>query len=205
MREGPTFAIIVVLIAAAMGTSSVMVNHPPRTSITQPASSLCGVPFKYDSDVLVATPGSIGQICVLYGNSLNNSVSIPTYTRVYEYNASGAYGVCKTCMFNVVTSLQDMASQSTVAFVPSANPSNEIANVTYTITIPSNVTRGTYGIFLLQFCSLFPVVVTPNGGRGVTIPKSDISSWYPHQGSCPAQVLGATVLGVSGFNVVPLS
>jgi hypothetical protein len=205
MREEPVFVIIVVLIAAAMGTSAATVNHSQGTSITQSASSPCSVPFKYGSDVLIATPGSIGQVCVQYRDSFNNSISLPTYRTVYEYNASGVYGVCETCTFNVVTSLRVMASQSAVAFVPSMNPSNEIANVTYTITIPSNVTGGTYGIFLLQFCSLFPVIVTPNSGGPATIPKSDITPWYPHTGSCPAQVLGASVLGVSGFNVASLS
>jgi len=163
------------------------------------------MPFKYESSVLVASPGSIGRICVQYTNSLNNSLSLPTYHSVYEYNASGVYGVCETCIFNVVTSLQVDASQSTVVFVPDTNPSSEITNVTYTVTIPLNVTKGVYGISLLQFCSLFPLIVAPNSGGALTIPTSDISPWYPHEGSCPAQVLGATVLGVSGFGVASLS
>ena len=147
MKEGLVFVIIVVLIAAAMGTSAATVNHSQGTSIAQPGSSPCNVPYEYGSDVLIATPGSIGQVCIQYRNSFNNSISLPTYRTVYEYNASGIYGVCEACTFNVVTSLRVMASQIAVAFVPSMNPSNEIANVTYTITIPSNVTRGTYGIF----------------------------------------------------------
>jgi hypothetical protein len=141
---------------------------------------------------------------VEYSDPLNNSVSFPAYARVYEYNATGTYGVCESCLFNVVTSIRVIASPSNVTFVSNADSNDMIEDVTYTVIVPSNVTRGIYGIFLLQFCSLFPMVAVPNNSSMPTLGRSDFSLWYPHSGSCPAQVLSAKVLGVSGFRVVTL-
>jgi hypothetical protein len=220
MRSDFVAMLLIALVVAGLGISNFVVNNDQQAVVTtstapssstttvQTPSSPCSEPFNYDSvnplSVLVARPNSTGQICVEYANSLNNTESLPTYHDVYEYNKSGSYGVCPSCTLDVVTSIRVIPSQSNVTFVPNGNPSDETTIVTYTVHFPSNVTEGVYGIFLLQFCSLFPVLVAnfPNGAGPVIIAKSDFTPWYPHQGSCPAQVLGAQVLGVSGFGVV---
>ncbi len=171
------------------------------------SNSSCNTYFNYDSSnpisVLVIHSGSTGKICVEYANSFNNTISLPSYIAVYEYNSSGAYGVCSTCSFNEVTPyFQLAASPTSVNFTPGVIPINE--TVTYSISVPSNVTNGIYGVFLLQFCSLFPMVVVPNNASFVQLSSSDFSSWYPHNGSCPEQVLSAQLLGVGGFSVVSL-
>ena len=203
--------VIVVLVVAGFGLGSFRVGKSGQPNTVTPSdnantlASPCSTPFSYNSanplSVLVATPGSTGQICVEYSNDLDNTEALPTYHTVYQYNSSGVYGVCAACSLNVVTSIRVTPSQDIVSFSPSKNPSSEIAYVTYTVTVPSNATKGVYGIFLLQFCSLFPVLVVPNGGGQVTADKADFTPWYPHYGSCPAQVLGAQVLGVSGFRI----
>jgi len=213
MRNEVIAVVLVILVAGSLCVGYFSGSNTRQTTRTvfisttatvQAPFSPCGEKFSYDTanpiSVLMTNTNTTGQICVEYRNTLNNSVSIPTYTSVYEYNKSGSYGVCPSCSFNVVTSIRVTASQSVVTFVPSASPSSEVANVTYTITIPSNATKGIYGISLLQFCSLFPLVVSQNGGP--VISKSDFASWYPHQGSCPDQMLEAQVLGVGGFSSV---
>jgi hypothetical protein len=138
---------------------------------------------------------------VEYVDSLNNSVSSPAYSGVYEYNSSVAYGVCDSCVFNVVSSIQVIASRSNATFAASANPTSEIEDVTYTVVVPANVTSGIYGIFLFQFCSPFPLVVVPSSASTLRLSRSEFSPWCPHQGSCPAQMLSASVVGVGGFRV----
>lgn len=167
------------------------------------ASFGCNTYFNYDSSnpisVLEITSGSTGKICVEYTNSLNNTISFPSYISVYEYNLSSSYPQLTPVSDFVVS-----ATPSSVSFAPSTKPNNETEIVTYAINVPSNVTSGIYGIFLLQFCSLFPMVVAPSNASSVQLSASDFSSWYPHTGSCPDQVLSAKVLGVSGFNVISL-
>ena len=183
-------------------SSSLIGTVPPS------APSSCNTYYNYDSpnpiSVLVLSSGSTGTICVNYTNSLNNTISFSSYITVYEYNSSGNYGVCSSCNFDVVTSqFQVVASPSSVNVSSSPNPNNQTETVTYTIGVPTNITSGVYGIFLLQFCSLFPMVVVPSNASSVQFLSSDFSSWYPHTGSCPAQVLSAQLLGVGGFEVVP--
>jgi hypothetical protein len=214
MRNEVFAMVLVVLVVGSLGvgyftgsnnrqittaTSTVFVS---TTAIVKAPSSSCSEPFDYGSVnqiiVLVASPNSTGQICVQYRNVLNNSISLPTtYSTVYEFNTSNHNGCTLSC-FITVNSIRVLASQSVVTFISGANPSSETANVTYTITIPPNTTKGIYGIFLLQFCTLFPMVVSQNGDPAIY--KSNFTSWYPHQGSCPAQVVGAQVLGIDGFS-----
>lgn len=170
-----------------------------------PYHSSCSGQFSYDMSspisVLVATSNSTGRICVEYVNSLHNSISSPAYSTVYEYNGSGTYGVCDSCAFNLVSSIQVTASQDNITFEPASNPGSEVEDVTYTIMVPANVTSGIYGIFLYQFCSLFPLFVVPSNASTLQLGRSEFTPWYPHQGSCPAQILSASVLGVGGFRV----
>ena len=208
-------AILVVLVAGSLGagyftgsnrrqTTTVTSTFIAFTTVTVVApSSPCNEPLAYDTSnpisVLIASPNSTGQICVAYSNSLNNTETLTTYSQVYEYNSSNHNG-CTLYCFITVNSIHITASRSSVTFVPSASPSSEIEVVNYNITIPSNATTGIYAISLQEFCTLFPMVVSHNGGP--VISKSNFTSWYPHQLSCPAQVIGAQVLGVGGFGSV---
>jgi hypothetical protein len=141
------------------------------------------------------------MICVRYTNALNNSLSDPTFFTVYQYNASASYG---QQFDNVTSDFSTHASVSNVTFSQSPNSSAESVDVNYTLTAPSNAnTSAPYGIFILQFCSLFPMVVVPNGTTITQLSTSEFSAWYPHEGSCPAQEMNAQVIGVSGFSVVP--
>jgi hypothetical protein len=186
----PLIAVLLVF-GIYIGVTVVPGNPGIVETVSPTALSLgCSTNFHYDSSnpisYLRIASGSTGKICVEYSNNLHNNITLPSYISVY--------GTCSSCDFNVDTSFEVNASQSSVSF-PS---SNETQIVVYTITVPSNVTRGIYGIFLLQFCSLFPMVVVANKSSRPWFPSSDFSSWYPHSGSCPAQFVNAKVLGIGG-------
>ena len=96
----------------------------------------------------------------------NDSGTVQSYISVYEFNSSGSYGVCAGCDFNIVTSeFHVSASPSNVTY----SPSTQYEDVTYTISVPSNATSGIYGVFLLQFCSLFPMVVDPGNNSALQL------------------------------------
>lgn len=175
-------------------TSSVSV-----TTVSQSSSSSCSTSFPYDTShpisVLVLTSGSSGTICVEYINSLNNSASFSSDITVNSFSSGSAA--------NVSSQFQVNASPSSLNFTPSANPSDEVKTVTYTVSVSSNATGGIYGITLLQFCSPFPLVVVPsNSSSLMSLNSSEFSSWYPHEGSCPAQLVNSRVIGVGEFKVV---
>ena len=208
-KKGLAYSFIpLIVISAVFGAYlSITLNNSNGSLPTITPNIPCTTSFSYDSSnpisVLVISSGSTGKICVEYSNSLNNSISFSSYISVYEYNSSGSNGVCGNCDMNVVTSdFQVNATPNSVAFASSSTPNNEKEIVTYTITVPSNITSGIYGVFLLQFCSLFPMVIVPGNSSVAQVNSSDFSSWYPHFGSCPAQVLSAQLLGVAGFRVV---
>jgi len=167
--------------------------------------ALCNTGFQYDSSlpisVLVISSGSAGTICVSYSNAFNNEVSGPTYISVYQYNITGKYESCPCYTLNDVTSKFLVTSSPDAMTL--TNP-NQKETVTYSISIPSTVKSGIFGIFLSQFCSLFPMVIIPNGDSHVLLTRWDFSSWYPHTGSCPAQVVSSEVLGVGGFQVAKI-
>lgn len=176
---------------------------------TTQSSSSCNTQFNYNHvnpiSVLVIRSGSTGKICVQYSSPYAGSPSNPSYISVYQYNSTGEYGVCPDCSFNIVTSLfKPTASPPTVTFPNTNNSTVQKETVTYTITVPSSIKSGIFGVFLFQFCSLFPVAVVPNGGTDVLLTSSEFSSWYPHYGSCPAQFLRSSVIGVDGFQIVSL-
>ena len=199
-------AILIPILAIASVGSYVVIasetGHGSPAPVSSPASSCTAQPgyglAASSTTVLVINSGSTGRICVKYTNSLNNTGSTQSYFTVYQYNSSGGYGVCADCQFNVVTQEFGLtASPANFTYYPSSPAQSE--TVTYTISVPANVTSGVYGVFLLQFCSLFPVVVVPDSASGAQLNSSEFSSWYPHEGSCPAQFLTAQVLGVGGF------
>lgn len=197
------FVPIIVIALALAYYLAVSTSTNFITPTSNSSGSSCSTPYTgYDTSnpitVLAISPGSTGTICIRYTNPFNNTGSITSYIRIYQYNSSGTYGVCSSCGFNIVTSEFDAnASPSSVAYSPGQGPQD----VTYKIGVPSNVTSGIYGIFLLQFCSLFPMVVEPINGSAMQLSSADFSSWYPHNGSCPLQFLNAQILGVSGFSV----
>ena len=172
-------------------------------------SSTCHFSFNYGHSfpisVLVISAGSTGRICVSYLNAFNNSISGPAYISVFQYNSTGRYGVCPGCIFDDVTSLFKPTSlPSTVTFSRSSDPGDQREIVTYAIPVPPDLNSGIFGIYVTQFCSLFPMVVIPSGEAHVELTSSDFSSWYPHEGSCPKQVVNKRLLGVDGFRVVSL-
>jgi len=217
MRNEVAALVLVVLVAGSLGMGYLAGSSNRQTATTTitvgttvtVGTSSCSTPFNLTTPfnnnsanhpLLVASAGTTGAICLEYSNTYNNSISDPIYFAVLQYFKGGIAGVCTGPLCNV-KSIQVVASQRSVNFTPSANPSDEIEDVTYTVTIPSNVTEGAYGIQLYEFCSLFPLFVEPNNGS-VAIPTSEFTPWYPHTGSCEAQVVGARVLGVSGFTVL---
>ena len=139
--------------------------------------------------VLVLESGASGVIAVNYTNSLGNQIQDHVYSAVYEPSAN----------FRVVSpsSISITASPSTLVF--SQGDRTASTTVVFRVTVNSNVTGGIYGIFLYQFCTLFPFAV---GSSQTGMSASDFSSWYPHTGSCPAQVMSAQVLYFSGFRIV---
>ncbi len=194
--------IIVLLASAAYFNNVVSSITTPILHSSSSSASTCGMSFDvgpaYPSSILVLSVEATGRICVEYRNSLNNSISLPTYIRVYRYNSSAPYGG------QLVVDSEDFevnASQSSVEFNRSSDPYSEVANVIYSIRARSHAPVGVYGLFLLQFCDLFPVGIAPSDWSPVHFSRSDFSSWYPHNGSCPAIVTDFRVLGVSGFRV----
>jgi len=197
--------LFILVVALLFGTYLAISLGGNYSLATASPSNSCSTKFAYGSShpiyVLVLRSGSTGKICVKYTNALNNSLSLPTYFKVFQISASANYGGGQ---FNEVTSNFHLdASASNVSFVQSSEPSGESEFVNYTITAPQNASSGVYGIFLLQFCSLFPIVVAPYGSTPVRLSSSEFSSWYPHHGSCPAQEVTAGVIGVGGFDVLP--
>lgn len=169
----------------------------------QSRNTQCSTTFDFNSgnpiSVLTINSNSTGTICVKYSNLFNNYESNPSYISVYQFNSSGIYGVCKNCDSNLVT--REFQLSANPATVDLARSASEI--VTYTIKVPSNITSGIFGVFLFQFCSLFPVAIVEQSGMQLS--SSEFSYWYPHSGSCPAQFLNAKVLGVGGFQVQQLN
>ncbi len=191
--------LFILLVALVFGTYLVLSLGGNYPLVAASPSNSCDTKFAYDSShpiyVLVLQSGTTGQICVKYTNALNNSLSLPTYIKVFQYNGGQLNEV--TSNFHVNPSV------ASVSFAQSHNPSDESEYVNYTITAPLGASGGVYGIFLLQFCSLFPVVVAPNGSLSVQLNSSEFSPWYPHIGSCPSQEVTAEVIGVGGFDVLP--
>lgn len=198
---------LLIAIAFVIGTYRAIVEIGLPTLKT-PQNPVCGTRYlSYESlrnpiSVLVIKSASTGTICVEYANTLNISISLPSYVSICRYNLTGPHGVCSSCAFNEVTSdFAVSASPSKVYFAPGPAPDDETTAVALTIVIPSNVPSVIYAISISQFCSPFPAVVVSGSASTPILAASNFSSWYPHTGSCPAQSLSARLLGVGGFRV----
>lgn len=139
--------------------------------------------------VLVLDAGSSGVIAVNYTNTLGNNIQDQVYHTVYEPSAN----------FEVVdpSSISITPTPSSLTF--SAGNRSASTVVLFKVSVAANVTGGIYGIFLYQFCTLFPFAV---GDSQTGMNASYFNSWYPHTGSCPAQIMSAQVLYLSGFRIV---
>src|SRR5207245_10845200 len=84
-----------IVIALIFGAYLGNVLSSPSADILPSSSSVCNTYYDYDASnpisVLVINSGSTGKICVKYTNSFNNSISLPSYIAVYEYNSSTNY------------------------------------------------------------------------------------------------------------------
>jgi hypothetical protein len=155
-----------------------------------PYPSLLSGPGPQGIPVLVLDSGSSGVIAVTYVNALGNQIQDQqVYSSVYEPSAD----------FRVVipASISVTPSPSTISF--NQGDRNASTTVLFRVSVATNVTSGIYGVFLYQFCTLFPMVI---GSSQTGLNASDFSYWYPHTGSCPAQIMSAQVLYFSGFRVV---
>ena len=160
------------------------------TSTTSPygtASLEANIVFP-NTPVLVLDGGESGVIAVNYSNTLGNQVQDLAFSAVYEPSSN----------FETISqgSILITASPTMVSF--NQGDRTESTVVLFRVSVASNVTGGIYDISLYQFCDLFPFVV---GSSQTGMSASDFSSWYPHTGSCPAQIMDARVLYYSGFRV----
>jgi len=169
-------------------------------------SSLCDGNFNPASwssiSVLVITSGSTGKICAMYSNQMNYETSFRPNIAFYKYNSTGKCGNSDACsiVYAVASPLQVTASPDSVVFKPNTYPDREV--VTYTITVPSNMTRSVYGTAIAGRCLWFsPIAVIQSGDSPTEAAQAALSYWNPPLPHCPVMVVGVQLLGVSGFDV----
>jgi hypothetical protein len=143
--------------------------------------------------VLVLNPGASGEICVTYTNDEGNQLSNETiYTGVWTPTSQPAAVGLTEVSPHMISVIPNPAA---ISFDQGAR--NQSVQVLFKVSVASDSTGGVYGLFLYQFCTLFPFAV---GAQ--PLEANDFSSWYPHTGSCPAQIMGSEVTGVSGFQLI---
>lgn len=152
-------------------------------------NSTTNVPdFKIGPDLLGPIPhqlvffmnsNSTAKIFAEYKSSLDNTGTLPTYSRVYVGNTT----------YTPLTT-QDVTISANPSSVPLVKGSD--TTVVYSITAKEGV-KGVYWIFLVQFCRVMPLAV---GIDDLTISPSEIPVQTGTM-SCPAQFLDANILGVS--------
>ncbi len=179
----PTLVLVVSLALLAIGVYSSTQRGPCQASY-QGAPSVSAVP------VLILESGSSGEICIRYTNALANNISSPVY--------SGAYSVTGENSFSEVSpsSISIEPRPSSISFIPNNGIQSQV--VVYKVTVAANVTSGIYGLFLYQICDLQPLMI---GTSQSGLNASDFS-WYPHNGSCPAQILQAQIIGLTSIKIV---
>ena len=163
-------------------------------------SSACDPGVNYDSwssiSVLVITSGSTGKICVEYSSELNYKTSFRPNIAFYKYKSTSNYSET----YAVPSPIQVTASPDSVSFGPNTYPDREI--VTFTITVPSNMTRSVYGTAIAGRCLWFsPIAVIQSGDSPTEAAQAALSYWSPPLPHCPVMVVGVQLLGVSGFDV----
>jgi hypothetical protein len=203
-RWAPQNFIPIIVLLLSIGPLLTGVPNVMFGGAISPEPSGCTAHYSFGSinaiPVLVLRSGSTGTICIEYRNTLSNAISTSPYISVYEYNSSGVYGVCSGCIFNLVSSsFQLNALPGNISFTRGADSNNQSETIIYSLTVPENLTNGIYGVYILGFCNLFPMEIV-RGSLPLFLNASDFSSWYPHEGSCPAITMGTYVVGIGGFS-----
>lgn len=200
MRINPGAVIpplVVAIIVAYLGVGSLTVsgvNGP-----LPPLGSPCGSAYPPTTwrsvssnpiPVLILDPGAHGEICVTYTNIEGNGQS---------YAVGGAVWTPRPypAAFTTINSSTISVTSTPATISLDQGARNESVAVVYTVSVAPSAPPGIYGIFLYQFCTLFPFAV---GAQGMS--AGEFSYWYPHTGSCPAQIMGSQVTGISGFRLV---
>lgn len=122
---------------------------------------------------------STAQIHVQYTSEFENTGNVDTGGQFYFGNPHGFIPLD--------------SSQITISSSPDHVSMSYGTNTTVVYTISTkNVTSGLYWIVLTQICGAIPVAIDMNSSQ---ITPSDIPVYSQH---CPAQVLNAKILGISG-------
>ena len=183
-------ALVIVIFLAAL-TASAYFFLPRNTTTT---ATPCQDTYQNASfpsvPVLIMGSGSSGEICVRYTNPYGNNGS----SRVYAapYSPSGQNGFLEVSD----GSISITPSPSSLTFA--SNDRNGSQIVVYRVTVAANVSNGIHGLLLFGFCDLQPLVV---GTSQYGLNRGEFP-WYPHFGSCPAGILQAQIIGVTGIKVV---
>ena len=131
---------------------------------------------------LVMSPGSTTTLCVDYANG---TYSGPAYSSVSIWNG----GRAQSQDVNVSASPADL-------FVSDG----QNVDIEYTLVAGPNST-GFYGLGLLQMCIPMPVAI---GYQASQVNSSDFPGFFDARFGCPAQVLGAQIVGYSGGSIAYL-
>jgi hypothetical protein len=179
------FVMVAVVVVAAVGATSYSSRYAVATSSGSCAKSYPGY-VGARVPVLVLGPGMTGTICVSYANSLGNNVSSEAYSDVYTSpglvpNASGVHV---------------KPDPESLTFHP--NDTADVSLVTYTVHASPDAASQAYGLGLWQICEVQPLYV---GNFSANLSPAEFP-WYPHGGSCPAQLVSARIVGHSGFTLV---
>ena len=182
---------IIVIFSAAL-TAGAYFLLPGNTTATPCQDTYQNVSF-LTVPVLILEGGSPGEICVKYTNSWGSNGSSRVYSSISSPSGQNSFSEVSPGSISIIP------TPSSIAFT--SNGRNESQIVVYRLTVAANVSKGIYGLFLFQFCTLQPLVVGASqyGLNGSEFP------WYPASGSCPAQFLQAQIIGVTGIRVVYVS
>lgn len=201
-RKASLAFIAVVLFGVAIaGAVSVSQPHPYFTTPI-PQTSPQGCPQAYPPQTsnrtslpngteitqvafpaLVVSPGSTTILCVDYGNG---TYSGPAYNSVSTWNGERPQGG------------QDVSVSASPADLFISDGQN--VDIEYTLVAGPNST-GFYGLGLLQMCFPVPIAI---GYEPSQVNSTDFPGLFGARFGCPAQVLGAQIIGYSGGSIAYL-
>jgi hypothetical protein len=136
--------------------------------------------------VFTMSPASTMALCVNYGGSFDNGHSGPAYNSAYDWGSGGQLQPAQT----ITTS----ASPAAISI-----GQGQSTTVEYTVAAAQNAT-GFYGLVVLQLCGPIPLAI---GQESSQINSSDFPGLFGPR-SCPAQILGARIVGYTGANIAYL-
>ncbi|MDE1766801.1 MAG: hypothetical protein KGI27_11100 [Thaumarchaeota archaeon] len=146
--------------------------------------------FKIGPDTLRLAPhqlvffmksNSSAKIFVEYTSRLPNTGTMNSWSRVYIVNATN---------YTPLTT-SDVAISGSPLSIPLTEGSD--TTVVYTVTAKEGI-KGVYWLSLAQFCGLMPIAIDIDSSH---LSPSDIPVFTGSR-SCPAQMLDAKILGISG-------